>query len=168
MQSDRAFALRNARPGRDLLGGFQRRSNYLRQVLKRLGADQSHRPWPLTDYSMKLIRAMGKSRSLWRVRFLVHEVMPTVLDGENVKIVMAQLTQTAKALHQIALYLENTDLVTREICAGESHVAEIHFQWTRLMQTLMEKGRRKDLSSEASSEEVNGKGAKEKKKKKKN
>ena len=77
---------------------------YLRKVMKRLGADKSHRPWQMTDYSMKLIRVFGKFRALWRVHFLVHEVMPATLDGKDVKIVREKLTQMANALNQVALY----------------------------------------------------------------
>ena len=77
-------------------------ARYTRKVQRRLGAEDPRRAWRYSDYSMRLLKRFGKMRGLWRVHWILSELLEELLAG-NTQYAAAFLVQVLKCLHQVSI-----------------------------------------------------------------
>ena len=76
---------------------------YLLCIRRKCKVESSDRSFHPTDYSERVAPAFSKNRGLYRVHFLLHDVLHRVALQNDVARGMALLTQLCKAVHQAVL-----------------------------------------------------------------
>ncbi len=147
--------------------GFRRHPNrvmrrYVRRIRARLVGTDTSKPWRFQDYSLKQVRLFGKLRGLWRVHFVLSEILETQLSGKH-EVATALVIQLQKCLQQVALdrgswaqgelLLETEDPLGREAFAAEPEELENIHKWMRAMKEVKTKSTVSPDSSEDQEEE---------------
>jgi hypothetical protein len=151
-------------------------SRYLRKVKTKLGALEAGKVWRLSDYSTRLLPRFGKMRGLWRVHWLLSEVLQAAL-AEEYEYVKAYLVQILKCLHQVALdsgawttanlLLPTEDPLAPDEFGGEPEELQVAYNYVSALKELKSRHTATHAKQESSSNEEQDDGTKKPKKPKK-
>ena len=148
------------------------------RVRLKLGAMDGRKPWKYVDYARLLLKTFGRLRGLWRMFFILCELLQEIDEGQSLDVLGSMVVADLKCLHQVALddgdwakgelFLETPDPLAVELYAGEPAEMESIAKYRKAHRQLRQKSvKAENVDSETSSDSNPEMPKKQKKAKKK-